>query len=91
MIDDCGWPVADVSGACRNRLIHPNVYECGRCAGKRSDVVPQPPQRTAKRAEWADWAVSCGAARDYADSRSRPELIDEFGTRLPTSTTERTD
>lgn len=83
----CPWPeVSD--GACRNHLLHPGEFSCDRCA----DVDPPAdldtaPRRNAKVADWIDWAVLCGADPDYARSRSRDELIDEFGDRLPTPAT----
>lgn len=81
--ETCGrLPVTD-DGACRQRLIHPDAFECQRCTGvKPSAFVEQPPKASDARTAWVDWAVATGATREYAGALSRDELIAEFGASL---------
>lgn len=39
----------------------------------------KPPPVNATKAAWVDWAESQGADRDYAESRTKDQLIAEFG------------
>lgn len=81
--EPCPWPEV-VDGACRNHILHPDEFGCDRCAHSKPPAdIPVAPKRGAKVADWIDWAVRVGADPEYARSRSRDELIDEFGSRLP--------
>ncbi len=74
-------PVVD--GACRAHILHPGEFSCDRCAKSKPPAdIQLAPTRSAKIADWIGWAVTVGADANYAASRSRDELIDEFADRL---------
>ncbi|MEJ7724089.1 MAG: hypothetical protein WKF64_07280 [Ilumatobacteraceae bacterium] len=79
LVKDCGRLAVDPSGACRQRLLHPDEFECGRCHGAKVEHPPSAPKRAAKRVEWIEWAVAVGARREEAGALSRDELIEQYG------------
>jgi len=44
-----------------------------------ADVVTGPPSRSASKAEWVDYAVSQGTARDEAEAMTRDDLAEAHG------------
>lgn len=80
--EPCPYPTV-VNGACRAHILHPDEFSCDRCAKSKPPAdIQLAPARSAKIADWIGWAVTVGAEPNYAASRSRDELIDEFGDRL---------
>ena len=42
-------------------------------------VEPQVPAVSASKAEWVDYAVTCGADRDEAAASTKDQLIEQYG------------
>jgi len=87
---DCGRPII-ADGLCRQRILHPEEFECGRCTGKALPDRVVPPSQTAARGEWIDYAVATGMDRDAAGNLARDELVDLVGSRLAPSVFEGTE